>query len=364
MTQLGRTELDVFPLCLGGNVFGWTADEAQSFAVLDAYTAAGGNFIDTADVYSAWEHGRRRVGDDHRRLDGRARQPRPDRHRDQGRRRRAASSATCSATTIDARRGARLRACRPTTSTSTTRTSTTRRRRSRRRCARSTHSSRRAKSATSPRRTTRRRGSTEALELQREHGLAELRCLQPHYNLVERDYERTLLPVCRGAGPRLRALLRARQGLPDRQVPAGRRGRSTARAPRPRRAYLDSGGAAVLAALDEIAAAHETTVAAVALAWLRAQPTVVAPIASARTIEQLEQILPAATLELTPAELDGCRNSVSAREPAVSIRARAVGWKLSTRGKGASMESTRDHRRRTRSADSNAPAFATSSRSS
>jgi aryl-alcohol dehydrogenase-like predicted oxidoreductase len=60
----------------------------------------------------------------------------------------------------------------------------------------------------------------------------------------------------------------------------------------------------VLEALDEIAAGHETTVAAVALAWLRARPTVVAPIASARTTDQLEQILPAATLELTPAEVE------------------------------------------------------------
>jgi aryl-alcohol dehydrogenase-like predicted oxidoreductase len=53
MVKLGTTELDVFPICLGGNVFGWTADEQTSFQVLDAYTAAGGNFIDTADVYMA-----------------------------------------------------------------------------------------------------------------------------------------------------------------------------------------------------------------------------------------------------------------------------------------------------------------------
>ena len=67
---------------------------------------------------------------------------------------------------------------------------------------------------------------------------------------------------------------------------------------------LDIGEAAVLAALDEIAAAHDTTLAAAALAWLLARPQVVAPIASARTTEQLEQILPVATLTLTPAEID------------------------------------------------------------
>lgn len=54
LRKLGPCDLQVFPLALGGNVFGWTADEAQSFAVLDAYAAAGGNFIDTADAYSAW----------------------------------------------------------------------------------------------------------------------------------------------------------------------------------------------------------------------------------------------------------------------------------------------------------------------
>src|SRR5258708_18236434 len=57
MAKLGNTDLDVFGLCLGGNVFGWTADGDASFAVLDAYAAAGGNFVDTADVYSLWVPG-------------------------------------------------------------------------------------------------------------------------------------------------------------------------------------------------------------------------------------------------------------------------------------------------------------------
>src|SRR5215475_13726906 len=57
MTKLTGTDIDVFPLCLGGNVFGWTANERESFAVLDAYVSAGGNFVDSADVYSAWVAG-------------------------------------------------------------------------------------------------------------------------------------------------------------------------------------------------------------------------------------------------------------------------------------------------------------------
>lgn len=57
LRKLGSSDLEVFPLSLGGNVFGWTADETASFAVLDAYAAAGGNFLDTADAYSAWVQG-------------------------------------------------------------------------------------------------------------------------------------------------------------------------------------------------------------------------------------------------------------------------------------------------------------------
>jgi aryl-alcohol dehydrogenase (NADP+) len=59
MTRIGTSDLDVFPLALGGNVFGWTADRDASFAILDAFHAGGGNFIDTADSYSAWVPGTR-----------------------------------------------------------------------------------------------------------------------------------------------------------------------------------------------------------------------------------------------------------------------------------------------------------------
>ncbi|MDQ1741405.1 MAG: hypothetical protein QOE53_3057, partial [Pseudonocardiales bacterium] len=142
-----------------------------------------------------------------------------------------------------------------------------------------------------------------ALEVQRKHALAEFTVLQPHYNLVERDFERTLLPVAENWDLGVLPYYALAKGFltgkyrPDSEVVESQRAEAA-------RAYLDQGGTAVLAALDEIAAAHDTTVAAVALAWLRARPRVVAPIASARTIEQLEQILPAATLALTPAELD------------------------------------------------------------
>ena len=56
-TTIPQTDLSIYPLCLGGNVFGWSADEAQSHDVLDAFASHGGNFIDTADVYSEWKDG-------------------------------------------------------------------------------------------------------------------------------------------------------------------------------------------------------------------------------------------------------------------------------------------------------------------
>ena len=144
---------------------------------------------------------------------------------------------------------------------------------------------------------------TAALELQREHGLAEFTVLQPHYNLMERDFERTLLPVAEAWDLAVVPYYGLAKGFltgkyrPDSEAVESARAEAA-------RAYLEDGGGAVLAVLDEVAAAHQTAVAAVALAWLRAQPRVVAPIASARSTEQLEQILPAATLELTPEELE------------------------------------------------------------
>jgi aryl-alcohol dehydrogenase-like predicted oxidoreductase len=144
---------------------------------------------------------------------------------------------------------------------------------------------------------------TAALQLQRDHGLAEFTVLQPHYNLVERDFEHGLLPVAESWGLAVVPYFGLAKGFLTGKYRPGGEAVESQRA-EAARAYLEKGGAAVLDALDEVAAAHDTTVAAVALAWLRAQPQVVAPIASARTTEQLEQILPSASLELTPAEVD------------------------------------------------------------
>jgi aryl-alcohol dehydrogenase-like predicted oxidoreductase len=299
MPSLGRADLDVFPICLGGNVFGWTADEPQSRAVLDAYAGAGGNFIDTANSYLV-EHGRSEN------IIGRWMADRGN--RDQ----------MVVATKVGGGRGP-VRNLRAQTVEREAHASLERLRTDRIDLYYAhfddedtpLEESLRAFDALVRAGTVRHLGAsnytperlTAALELQREHGLAEFTVLQPQYNLVERDVERTLLPVADAWDLAVLPYFALAKGfLTGKYRPGGEAVESERAAAA--HAYLDGGGAAVLEALDQVAAAHATTVAAVALAWLRAQPHVAAPIASARNTEQLEQILPAATLELTPAEVD------------------------------------------------------------
>jgi aryl-alcohol dehydrogenase (NADP+) len=299
MDSLGRTDLTVFPICLGGNVFGWTADEPQSRAVLDTYTGAGGNFIDTANSYLV-EHGRSEA------IIGRWLADRGDR------------DEIVVATKVGGGSGP-LRNLRAQTIKSEAHASLQR--------LQTDHidlyyahfddeetpleESLRAFDELVQAGTVRHLGAsnytperlTAALEFQREHGIAEFTVLQPHYNLVERDFERTLLPVADAWGLAVLPYFALAKGFLTGKYRPGSAGVESQRA-EGARAYLDQRGTTVLAALDDIAAAHDTTVAAVALAWLLARPRVVAPIASARTTEQLEQILPAATVALTPAEID------------------------------------------------------------
>jgi aryl-alcohol dehydrogenase-like predicted oxidoreductase len=142
----------------------------------------------------------------------------------------------------------------------------------------------------------------EAMEVSRRGGLPVFVALQPHYNLVERGYERDLRPVVEREGLVCLPYFALARGFLTGKYREG----ATVDSPRASRAevYLDDRGKAVLAALDEIAAARSTTVAAVAIAWLRVQPTVVAPLASARNVSQLGEILPAASLELSAEELE------------------------------------------------------------
>jgi aryl-alcohol dehydrogenase (NADP+) len=191
MPALGRTGLTVFPICLGGNVFGWTADEEQSSEVLDAYVAGGGDFIDTANSYLV-EHGRSET------IIGRWMADRGNRDE--------LVVATKVGGGKGGKRNLRAETIEREANASLERLQTDRidlyyahfddedtpleetlrafdslvRKGTVRAIAASNYSPERL---------------TAALELQRGHGLAEFTALQPHYNLVEREFERTLLPV-------------------------------------------------------------------------------------------------------------------------------------------------------------------------
>ncbi|CAL9466140.1 1-deoxyxylulose-5-phosphate synthase YajO [Streptomyces sp. enrichment culture] len=303
LRKLGSSDLEVFPLALGGNVFGWTADEAASFAVLDAYTAAGGNFVDTADSYSAWVDGN--SGGESETLIGKwlkARGNRAD-----------VVIATkvsqhpeypgLSAANIKAAADASLRRLgtdhidlyythfdKPEVPVEEiigaldelVKAGKVRH------IAASNISAERLRAS---------------LDFSEREGLARYVALQPHYNLVSRDtYEGELQDVARRAGLAAVPYYALASGFLTGKYRPG----TTVDSPR-------AGGAAqhlrtergqrVLAALDEIAQAHDAPVATVALAWLAAQPTVAAPIASARTVEQLPALLGVAELTLTEAEL-------------------------------------------------------------
>src|SRR5215472_9794872 len=284
MVSLGRTGLDVFPICLGGNVFGWTADEPQSRAVLDAYVEAGGNFIDTANSYLI-EHGRSET------ILGRW-------MRDRGNR-----DQIVLATKVGGGRDPRYRNLRPETD--------------RIDLYYAHHDDRetpleeslRAFDALVRKGVVRHVAASNyaperlaaAVKLQRELGLAEFTVLQPHYNLVERDFEHTQAPVADACDLAVLPYYALASGFLTGKYRPGGAPVESVRA-KAAGGYLSKGGAATLEALDQVAAARQVPVAAVALAWLRTRPHVVAPIASARTTQQLDEILPAAKLDLTPAE--------------------------------------------------------------
>ncbi|MEU4848401.1 aldo/keto reductase [Streptomyces gilvosporeus] len=303
-TPLGS--LSVSPLCLGGNVFGWTADEAESFAVLDAYVAGGGNFIDTADVYSAWAPGNQ--GGESETVIGNWLASRRNR------------SDVVIATKVGAPSHPHLRGLSAATITSAVDASLTRLRTDYidlyythyddesvevgeflttldelvragkvREIAASNISAARL---------------SESLAFSDREGVARYVALQPHYNLVSRDtYEGELADVAARNGLAAVPYYALASGFltgkyrPETTVDSSRSEKAAQ--------YLATErGCRVLRALDTVATAHEAEIATVALAWLAARPTIAAPIASARTVSQLPPLLAAADLTLTESDMD------------------------------------------------------------
>ena len=298
---IGSSDLRVFPLSLGGNVFGWTADEATSFDVLDAFTAGGGNFIDTADGYSAWVPGN--TGGDSERIIGRwtaARGNRDDlviatkvsQHPDfrglAPDNIRAAADASLERLQtdhIDLYYAHFDDASVPLADTVGALSELVDAGKVRY-IAISNYSPERI---------------DEWFAVTERDGLHAAVALQPQYNLVERGFETGLRERAERFGLGVVPYYALASGFLTGKYREG----SSVDSPRAGTAagYLDARGTAVLEALDAISAAHGASVTSTALAWLRQQDTVVAPIASARNVDQLGDLLASATLELTSDEL-------------------------------------------------------------
>ncbi|MFH9858542.1 aldo/keto reductase [Streptomyces sp. NPDC017202] len=302
LRKLGSSGLEVFPLALGGNVFGWTADEAASFAVLDAYAAAGGNFVDTADSYSAWAEGN--SGGESETIIGKwvkARGNRDDiviatkvsQHPDHqgltGANIKAAADASLRRLGTDRIDLYYTHFDKPEVPVEEIVGALD----DLVKAGKVRHI---AASNISPGRL------RASLEFSDREGLARYVALQPHYNLVSRDtYEGALQDLAAASGLAAVPYYALAAGFLTGKYRPGTTVDS-ARAQGAARHLGTERGQKVLTALDEVARAHDAEAATVALAWLAARPTVAAPIASARTVEQLPALLAVADLKLTEAE--------------------------------------------------------------
>lgn len=299
---MGNTELDVYGLCLGGNVFGWTIDEERSFAVLDAYVQAGGNFIDTADSY-----GRRGPGGpgESERIIGRWMAARGNRDRLVIATKVGMSTDLKGLSAANVRAGAeasleRLGIERIDLYYAHEDDPQTPLQESLKAFGELIEDGLIGYAAASNYSAERLR---QALELARREGVAEFVALQPHYNLMEREYEQELAPLCAEEGLACIPYFALARGFLSGKYRAGGEQVQSPRAGGVQESYANERGFAVLEALDQIAQAHEAAVASVSLAWLRAKPTVGAPIASATSPEQVAELVASVELELSAEEL-------------------------------------------------------------
>jgi aryl-alcohol dehydrogenase-like predicted oxidoreductase len=298
--KLGDSGLEVSPLAFGGNVFGWTADETMSFRLLDAFVAEGFNLIDTADVYARWVKGLE--GGESETIIGKwlkrsgkrqsviiatkvGKEMGPDKkglsrsyifqaveeslrrlqtdyidlyqsHED--------DKQTPLEETLDAFdrlvQDGKVRAI-----------------------GASNFSAKRL---------------AEALQVSEQYGYPRYQSLQPLFNLYDRaDYEKDLEPLCREKGLAVISYFSLASGFLTGKYRSEADLADRARADIVKK-YLNERGYRILEALDRVAQQHNVTTAQAALAWLIAQPTITAPIASATNLEQLNQLIHATSLEL------------------------------------------------------------------
>ena len=305
MLTLANTNLQISQLCLGGNVFGWTADVTNSEAVLSHFADNGGNFIDTADMYSEWGSGN--VGGESETIIG------------NWLKKRGGRDSVVIATKVaklSTRRGLSAKNLRAACEDSLSRLQTDYidlyyaheddpqtpleetlgafdsliQSGKVRYIAASNFTAERLR---------------ESLEVSRKNGFAAYVAAQDQFNLLERDYERTLQPtLLQNSLSQLPYFGLARGFLTGKYRP----GKSVVSMRASEMgSYQNERGWVLLSKMDGLAEKYQTTVSAIALAWLRAQPSVAAPIASARTLEQLKEVMP--VVALSTEELQTLTNS-------------------------------------------------------
>lgn len=301
MRPLGRSGLQVSPLCFGGNVFGWTADEALSFRMLDAWVDAGFNFVDTADVYSRWAPGH--VGGESETVIGKW-------FRQSGKRNRVMLATKVGKPMGDGKVGLAPAYIREAVDASLRRLKTD-------------HidlyqshdddpsvpledtlgafaelikvGKVRAIGASNygaPR-------LAQALEVSKRAKLPRYECLQPLYNLYDRAvYEDELEPLCVREGLGVINFYALASGfLTGKYRTAADAGKS-ARGGGAVEKYLNPRGLRILDALDKAAKQYGSTPGQIAIAWQVARPSITAPIASATSMGQLNELMAAAQLQL------------------------------------------------------------------
>jgi len=306
LRSLGRSGLQVSPLCFGGNVFGWTVDEAASFALLDAWLDAGFNFIDTADVYSAWAPGH--VGGESETIIGKWLRASGKRHR------------VVLATKVGKPMGPDQKGLAPAYIRQAVEASLRRLQTDYidlyqshdddpgtpledtlgafagliaagkvRAIGASNHSAPRL---------------AQALDVAERLKLPRYESLQPLYNLCDRKvYEEALEPLCVQRGLGVINFYALAAGFLTGKYRSAQDAAKSARGPNTTAKYLNPRGLRILAALDQAAARHGAKPGQIALAWQMARPSVTAPIASATSLEQLGELAAAVQLKLDGATI-------------------------------------------------------------
>ena len=306
MIKLANTDLTIYPLCLGGNVFGYSADKQNSEAVLSFYADNGGNFIDTAAVYSQWAPGH--IGGESETIIG-------DWMAKRGNRQKMIIATKVSK--LDTRPGLKAANIKAACDESLKRlksdyidlyyahqddldTPIEESLGAFDELIKAGKVRYIAASNFTPERL------QESLNISKANGLSSYIASQDQYNLLDREYEKVLMPTIEKNNLSQIPFYGLARGFLSGKYRPGVSVESV-RASGVASNYANERGWNLLSKLDQIAKDKKTTVAAISLAWLRAQPTVATPIASATKLEQIKEIMP--IVELSNQELQALTNS-------------------------------------------------------